>query len=156
MNDRKYVLIVFNEPEDVELNIPREVKVIKQVASAEVRGASCGVINLSFFQSEMELDEISNLFKKEKIKFLLFEEKNSSHDLPNYITRMFGKDFEKTAKVLYDSHDSKKDIKKLSLEDQLAEAVSNEEFAIAAKLRDRIAKEATSGTNPLKELFKKI
>jgi uncharacterized protein YrzB (UPF0473 family) len=167
MNDKKYVLLVFNNPEeDEQIQVPKEVKILKKVATGEVRGASCGPINISFFLSDAEMEDITSLLNKDKINFILVPEENSTHALPNYITRMFGKDFPKKFTVLYDSRDEKKktESKKLTLEDQLAEAVKNEEFSIAAILRDKIAtRDTNSMLNPkketkdsLKEIFKRI
>ena len=155
MNDYKYILIVFNDFGEEMARLPKEVNIIKKVATAEVRGASCGPLNLSFFTSDRTREEISDMFKKDKIDFILFEEKDSSSSLPSYITKMFGKEFEKYSMDI--SKEVSKD--KLSLEDQLKEAVANEEFAIAARLRDKIAqqsKKVETTPDSLKTLFKNI
>lgn len=154
MIDEKYVLIVFNDPEEDEIRVPKEVNILKKVAAGEVRGASCGPINVSFFTSDSGIDDITNLLNEKKMNFILVPEKKASHALPGYITRMFGNDFPKNSEVLYDSRDEKKSksVKstKLSLEDQLAEALKNEEFFIAARLRDKIAARDKAVSEPVK------
>lgn len=154
MNDSKYILLIFNSPGEDLLKEPKEVKILQQVAHGTVRGASCGPINLCFFESGVPKKEISELLLKSKLKFLIVDEKDSVKKLPKYITQMFDPKFTESRGAKPSDFVEEEDLpKKLSLEDQLKEAVNNEDYLIASRLRDKIAAQKKSKINPIKELF---
>jgi len=134
----KYILIVFNNPEHI-LDIdkePREIKILEEVATGEVRGASCGVVNFCTFSSDKTKEEISKMFDAAEINFLITEEKDSVTRVPDYLAKTFG--LEPTIKVRASGKPEK-----LSMEEQLDQAIKNEQWEIAAAIRDRIEKAKT-------------
>lgn len=167
----KYVLFIFKEPSD-EFTMPKEVSVLEKIATGVSRGASCGPINLCFFPSNHSKAEISTLLKEVKLNFILTEEKDSMSSLPSYITKMFDKNFlsehdegdgiRKFGNLDHPENIKKSKPEKISLEDQLKEAVKTEDYPMAAILRDKIANKKLPPPvkNPkdpaaiLKELFK--
>jgi len=159
MKDSKYVLIVFNNPMSaISFADPVETKVLKIVATGDIRGASCGAMNFCTFASDQTKEEIAKQFSAEDIDFLIFEEKDSVSRIPNYLAKTFG--IEPTEKS--PSRDRKGKPEKLSLEDQLKEAVDKEHWEIAAKIRDKIEKEKITGKkvkkpiDKVKSLFDKL
>lgn len=154
----KYIIIFFNESEDLFSGkdmMPIVVDIIKDIAINGSRGASAGPMNICFFSSNLEKEEISKIFLKKKVKFLIINQDDTISSLPKYISKMLepGFDPDKLNKELEGfGHvermpglsSSKQNgrrsavLDKLSLEDQLDIAVKNEEFTMAAALRDKI------------------
>lgn len=152
MKDYKYVVFIFNDPSDNFRKDPKELNILKKVSTGNIRGASCGALNLTVFQSDKTKEEISKMFVKQGISFFLFEEQDSDYKLPSYIAKMFGEKFEKdpddsdldeVEKEMFGS----KTPKKVSLEDQLQDAINEEDFKMAAVLRDKIAKKKNESTS---------
>jgi len=153
MKDSKYVLIVFNNPMSaMSFNDPAETKILKIVATGDVRGASCGAMNFCTFTSDQTKEEIARQFSAEDIDFMIFEEKDSVSRIPNYLAQTFG--IEPTEKS--PSRGRKGKPEKLSLEDQLKEAIEKEHWEIAAKIRDKIEKEKKSGKKESKKPASKV
>lgn len=144
----KYILIVFNDIDnlfDAGMN-PKEAKILQDVATGDIRGASCGTINCSTFTSDKTKEEISNLLEKADIDFLLFEEKDAACRIPNHLAQTFGVKPRAPKKGVNTSS------KKLTLEEQLNEAVEKEQWEIAAAIRDRIKKGGVPEDKPQSKL----
>src|SRR3989304_8548963 len=93
MTDNKYILFVFKDSEDDGISTPKEIQVIEKITTGTARGASCGPLNLCFFQSNRTKKEISKLLKEQNLKFVLTEEDATEKSLPGYILKMFDNDF---------------------------------------------------------------
>lgn len=154
--ERNYILFIFNNSKDEFLKEPKELKTLQKVTVGDIRGASCGPINLCFFPSEHSKEEISDLLLKDGIHFLLVDEQDTEHSYPKHISRMLSGKMDHTAvrKIEIVSEP-----KKLSLEDQLKVAIKEDDFETAAVLRDKIAKAKTPETktagkgSSLRQLF---
>lgn len=144
----KYILIVFNNPEHMFAvdRDPKEIKILEEIATGDVRGASCGVVNFCTFSSDKTKEDISKLFTEADIDFLLTEEKDSVIRVPDHLAKTFG--LEPTRKLRKSGNEKPE---KLSLEDQLEEAKKNEQWEIAAAIRDRIEKAKTEPKVLVKE-----
>jgi hypothetical protein len=160
MKDHKYVLVVFNNPDEEYSREPKEFKVLSEIAKDSVRGASCGAINLSFFVSELTKDEIAFLLSKEKVSYMISEEKDLTASFPKYITRMLDGDMSNVKNITpgFDENLKPKSKEKVSLKTQLDEALKTEDFIMAAALRDKIAKqkptkESSTEGSTLQQLF---
>ncbi len=130
MNKFKYVLLIFNDFGS-NLGQLKEKDALNKIAmeSSKVSGISCGAINITTFESVMEKNEISRLLEKDDLKYFLFDEKDSKHSLPDFVQDaidLIPKKIARTSAV------------KLSLEDQLEEAVKEQDFMMAARIRDKI------------------
>jgi len=140
--ERNYVLFIFNNSKDEFLKEPKELKILQQVTVGDIRGASCGPINMCFFPSEHSKEEISDLLVKDGIHFLLVDDQDSEHSYPKHIRSMLSGKMDHTAvrKIEIGGGMEITEPKKLSLEDQLKEALKEDDFELAAVLRDKIAK----------------
>jgi hypothetical protein len=161
--NHKYVLFIFNPPDEIDSDKPREIRIIEKVTTGVARGASCGPLNLCFFPSDKTKEEIAALLKEDNVKFVLLEEKDAEKSLPGYITQMFNQDLSvdgirKFGNLDHPDAKPKRKLEKISLEDQLKEAVQTEDFIVAARLRDKIAEKKEpkkkDSFSYLKELFK--
>jgi hypothetical protein len=148
MSKQKYVLIIINEEEQEYMKEPKEVRILKKVSSGTIRGASCGSLNICVFFSDYDRNDISKMLQKDKLKFFIFNEEDSTYSIPKRIADMFGANFERDpdpegpdSEHLADFTDEDVKPKKLSLDEQLKVALKNEEFEMASILRDKIARD---------------
>ena len=162
MNDYKYILFVFKEFGDDD-HTPKEIQVIEKITTGVAKGASCGPINLCFFESNRSKEEISVLLKKKKLNFTLVEEKDTVSVLPSYILKLFDNDFSSSDHVRKfgnlnhpDAQPKQKSPIKMSLESQLEEAIKEEDYVMAAKIRDKIATAKEKPKETTAELFKTL
>lgn len=134
----KYILIVFKDENEMDSN--SEISVLGKVAEGDVYGASCGAINLVSFKSRRTKDEIASVLRNDGFNFMLMKDEDAEMEVPNYLSSVLGQTKPKFSKL---------EPKKLSLNEQLNEAVKNQDFEMAAILRDKI-------TNPVKAVEKKV
>jgi len=163
----KYIVLIFQEDENSNSEMKKFIDVLNEITDDGSKGASCGPINICFFSSEETKENIDDLFKKNKIKYILLKESDAGMSLPGYITMMFKPGFDDKASSIADVLNEKSTktplldllmklndqihnkplqngrrsaVVKHSLAEQLEEAVKNDEFELAALLRDKIGK----------------
>ncbi len=115
----KYILMVF----DKGLGYREESMILARVLSGNTIGASCGPVNFCIFESNYDLDYISGLFKEQNIEFVLSKECDAKYLLPEEFMKRFADP-----------------LKKVSLADQLKDAIEKEDYVVAAKLKELLDK----------------
>jgi hypothetical protein len=157
MKESKYVLIVFNDPRNLSEQLsgdfePKEAPILKEVTTGSIMGISCGVMNFCAFPSDKSMPEISRMLTEKNIDFYIFKEEDSLSRIPSFIAKAF-----RSAGAEFKEESEKP--KKLTLQDQLDEAVRTENWEMAAKIRDKIKnvkeikKVKANSTDPLKDFF---
>ena len=149
MKFRNYCIVVMGDTLGVQAEIQKVSETTPNVLDAK------GIL-ISTFSSLVELNELKEWFKENKRSFLIFdldEESSGFHIMKKNIEDgLFGflkntntnELTEKFAKAVeYSSMTKTVNIKekKISLEDQLKEALEHEDYEKAAKIRDILNKE---------------
>ena len=149
MKFRNYCIVVMGDTLGVQAEIQKISETTPNVLDAK------GIL-ISTFSSLVELNELKEWFKENKRSFLIFDldEESSGFNImkKNVEDGLFGflkntntnELTEKFAKAVeYSSMTKTVNIKekKISLEDQLKEALEHEEYEKAAKIRDILNKE---------------
>jgi len=149
MKFRNYCIVVMGDTLGVQAEIQKVSETTPNVLDAK------GIL-ISTFSSLVELNELKEWFKENKRSFLIFdldEESSGFHIIKKNVENgLFGflkntntnELTEKFAKAVeYSSMTKTVNIKekKISLEDQLKEALEHEDYEKAAKIRDILNKE---------------
>ena len=149
MKFRNYCIVVMGDTLGVQAEIQKVSETTPNVLDAK------GIL-ISTFSSLVELNELKEWFKENKRSFLIFdldEESSGFHIIKKNVENgLFGflkntntnELTEKFAKAVeYSSITKTVNIKekKISLEDQLKEALEHEDYEKAAKIRDILNKE---------------
>ena len=152
MKFRNYCIVVMGDTLGVQAEIQKISETTPNVLDAK------GIL-ISTFSSLVELNELKEWFKENKRSFLIFDldEESSGFNImkKNVEDGLFGflkntntnELTEKFAKAVeYSSMTKTVNIKekKISLEDQLKEALEHEDYEKAAKIRDELSRRKSS------------
>lgn len=138
----KYILMAF-AASDSDIH-----SILFEITQGNVKGFESRPIKFVIFESDLSKQELIDVIIPKRINFMLVEEKDMVFNLDGFLSDTLGLKQETT-------------LKKLSLEEQLEEAIKNEDYMIASKLRDTINKKAKKivekkdkkPTNNISELF---
>lgn len=126
--EKEFILITFG-------SIGKETEILPEFISSCGKSASCGMMSVTTFKSTSEKEEIAEALTSGDVKFVLFERGDSVSNYPDevkvFMDTMHPEEF-------ITSKNNKQTAKKLSVEDQLKNAVENQDFELAAILRDRL------------------
>ena len=121
---KSYILILFMEQHQIFAKAQESI--IKH-ADSDIHGIACGPFTMIFFKSHASMEVIEGSVKESGAKYILAPD--AGINLPKQLNQMMGI-AEPTPVDLE---------KKMTVEEQLAEAVETQDFELAAVLRDRLA-----------------
>lgn len=125
--EKEFILITFG-------SIGKETEILPEFISSCGKSASCGMMSVTTFKSTSEKEEIAEALTSGDVKFVLFERGDSVSNYPDEV-KVF---MDTLHPEEFIASKNKPAAKKLSVEDQLKNAVENQDFELAAILRDRL------------------
>lgn len=128
---KKFILIVFSSSTLGHLEDVSKIKhFLLDNATKYSKGASTGSITLTFFASTKTKAELRAVLADIGLQYILFNAEDAEMSLPPIIQNVMSKEF-----PFFREDEG---IKKMSLQQQLEAALEVEDFALAAKIRDKI------------------